>query len=81
MFYRERTVSLPTLALSPFLASPQLLSVKDLPFRLVSYKTLVDVHGRAGRYKKPKSVQWQASLRFLFSLWVGLAGSTWREKA
>ena len=58
MFYRERTVSLPTLLLSPFLASPQLLRVKDLPFCLVSCETLVDVYGRAGCYKKPKFVQW-----------------------
>lgn len=38
MFYRERNVSLTTLLLSPFLAPPQPLRVKDLPFCLVNCK-------------------------------------------
>ena len=82
MFYRERNVSLPTLLLSPFLAPPQPLRVKDLPFCLVNCKILADVYGWAGCYKKPMFVWWWSSLALpAFTLWVGLASSTWRKKA
>lgn len=81
MFYRERNVSLPTLLLSPFLAPRQPLRVKDLPFCWVNCKILADVYGWAGCYKSPCLCGGGPLALPAFTLWVGLAGSTWRKKA
>lgn len=70
MFYRERNVSLTTLLLSPFLAPPQPLRVKDLPFCLVNCKIWLMFTDGQGAIKSPCLCSGSLFLYFLLSFCV-----------